>query len=94
MSALIGNVRAPNNDVLAEVWCGLGGVEIFPREKFTQTGFDPIAARNFAALLVRASEEVERMRDRASRPCPVCGASPRTSACDEEACEPTVSETR
>jgi hypothetical protein len=27
--------------------------------------FDPIGARNLAALLVRASEEVERMRARA-----------------------------
>lgn len=25
-------------------------------------------------------------------PCPICGASPRTHACDEEACEPTTPE--
>lgn len=72
MSAFIGSVNVPHHnspDVGAEVRCSLGGVEVkFLHANHGTTeawqGFDPIAARNFAALLVRASEEVERMRAR------------------------------
>lgn len=67
--------NSPND--AAEVWCSRAGVEIKvfgatrvfktsskPHECGTFDGLDldPIAARNFAALLVRASEECERMR--------------------------------
>lgn len=74
MSAFIGSVRGPSsnspNDVL-DVWASIGGVEIRPAaewEKLKGFDIDPIAARNFAALLVRASEEVERMRNRPQVP--------------------------
>jgi hypothetical protein len=73
MSAFIGDVRAPHHnspDVGVEVRCSLGGVEVkFLHPAYgtgeAQHNFDPIAARNLAALLVRASEEAERMRVRA-----------------------------
>ena len=71
MSSFIGAVKGPHHnspDSAGEVWCSLGGVEL---SLFVIAGvapvtrsFDPIAARNLAALLVRASEEVERMRMR------------------------------
>jgi hypothetical protein len=73
MSAFIGSVKGPHhnspNDA-AEVWCSRYDVELHvffvttdgaPRLRMN---LDPIAARNLAALLVRASEEVERMRVR------------------------------
>lgn len=71
MSALIGYLKGPvangARDV-ASVWASTAGVEIHldlrehqdPRE--TLATYDPLVARNFAALLVRGSEEVERMR--------------------------------
>lgn len=75
MSALIGAVKGPDNDSphdAAQVSCSLGGVELSlfegtgstPSREGTQRTFNPIAARNLAALLVRASEEAERMRAR------------------------------
>ncbi len=72
MSAFIGNVKGPNhnsqNDAVS-VWCSPGVVEINVFEG-TETGLhkdlDPITARNLAALLVRASEEAERMAARAT----------------------------
>jgi hypothetical protein len=77
MSAFIGNSRGPHNnspEVAAEVWCSLGGVELHLLEGVAVRvplkicrSLDPIAARNLAALLVRASEEVERMRVQAER---------------------------
>jgi hypothetical protein len=75
MSVRIGGVRGPSsnspNDT-ADVWCSRSGVEVrvfnsdldaklSERQGVTRT-LDPVAARNFAALLVRASDEVERMR--------------------------------
>ena len=78
MSAFIGSVKGPDHNSVhdaADVWCSVGGVELRVFEvgggrsgSGERTGvlrqFDPIAARNLAALLVRASEEVERMRRR------------------------------
>jgi hypothetical protein len=74
MSALIGSVKGPHHNSpadAAEVWCNehdvelnlFSGSNLEPRDG-VQRRFDPIAARNLAALLVRASEEVERMRAR------------------------------
>lgn len=58
MSAFIGIVCVPNRT--AEVWCSPNQVEL---NVFNYVGvdLDPIAARTLAALLVRASEEAERM---------------------------------
>lgn len=74
MSAYIGNVRGPDHnspETAADVWCSPGRVELRVLEdglaiiaKSSTTTFDPIAARNLAALLVRASEEAERMQER------------------------------
>ena len=75
MSAFIGGVRGPHHNSphdAAEVRCSTGGVEVSlfagsgsdERRDGLQRSFDPVAARNLAALLVRASEEVERMRAR------------------------------
>jgi len=72
MSALIGNVKGPDNNSphdAAQVSCSLGGVELWlfegtgstPSTEGTLRTFNPIAARNLAALLVRASEEADRM---------------------------------
>ena len=77
MSALIGSVKGPHHNSphdAAKVWCSLGGVEIWlfvgsgsePTTVGAVRTLDPIAARNLAALLVRASEEVERMRARST----------------------------
>lgn len=70
MSAYIGKVHGPHHNSpgdAAEVWCSTGGVELHlfvddAKSVCSSRSFDPIAARNLAALLVRASEEVERMR--------------------------------
>jgi ferredoxin len=77
MSAFIGGVRGPQHNSpheAADVWCSPGGIELraftgnSDTRRSTRDGvrrlLDPIAARNLAALLVRASEEVERMRAR------------------------------
>lgn len=77
MSVFIGGVRGPNhnspNDA-ADVWCSRSGVELrafasnLDASKSERDGvqrtFDPVAARNLAALLVRGAEEAERMRTR------------------------------
>lgn len=74
MSALIGKVKGPDhnspNDA-AEVWCSPSQVELTVYKGAdslsglimdgVSRNLDPIAARNLAALLVRASEEAERM---------------------------------
>jgi hypothetical protein len=72
VSALIGKVQGPYSEsprVVAEVWCSPGSVElgvdfdeVAAHER--SLNLDPIAARNLAALLVRASEEAERMASR------------------------------
>jgi len=75
VSALIGSVKGPHHnspDDAAEVWCNEHDVELNvftgtpspSAREGVQKRLDPIAARNLAALLVRASEEVERMRAR------------------------------
>jgi hypothetical protein len=61
VSARIGEIHAPSGLVLARVLASLGGVEVkgdVPNDYTVQ----PIEARNAAALLVRAADEVERMR--------------------------------
>lgn len=68
MSAFIGSMKGPHHNSpedAAEVWCSVAAVELhLHRAVDGWRSFDPIAARNLAALLVRASEEVERMRVR------------------------------
>lgn len=72
MSALIGDVKGPNHNSpnnVADVWCSSGRVElrIFDGDSHViERSFDSISARNFAALLVRASEEADRMATRAA----------------------------
>ncbi len=48
-------------DAKAHVSASGGGVEILSEPNFT---LQPVEARNYAALLVRSADEVERMRDR------------------------------
>ena len=67
MSVKIGNVEIGNGAYqLAEVWADAKGVRVMPlpeQQRFSLSSpQDPVAARNFAALLVRAADEVERMR--------------------------------
>ena len=62
MSALIGKLHSASGQLIAEVWASRANVEI--EVTCPQLGVTPIVARNFAALLVRASEEVERMRSK------------------------------
>lgn len=75
MSAFIGKVKGPNHNSpydAAEVWCSPNAVElsVYSDGSTEEHGsgikrsLDPIAARNLAALLVRASEEAERMAAR------------------------------
>ena len=83
MSVFIGDVKGPRHNSprkAADVWCSPGQVELNvwiddPRPPdpsgvvaaaLSKT-LDPIAARNLAALLVRASEEAERMAPRRER---------------------------
>lgn len=65
MSAFIGDVKGPHHNspkVAAGVWCSPSQVELGVIDEGTgRINLDPIAARNLAALLVRASEEAERM---------------------------------
>jgi hypothetical protein len=72
VSAFIGAVRGPNHNSpkdAADVYCSLSGVELtISDEGRTGVSLCPIAARNLAALLVRASEEVERIRARNKEP--------------------------
>jgi len=70
MSAFVGAVNAPDHNSPnegARVYASRGGAELtvfgVDGSKVLRS-FDPIAARNLAALLVRASEEAERMRAR------------------------------
>lgn len=68
MSAKIGDLFTTHNgsdSKIGEVWASRGGVEItwtWSTSATYRPTMDPIAARNAASLLVRASEEVERMR--------------------------------
>jgi hypothetical protein len=51
----------------AIVLASRAGVEVYAEPKLT---LDPIPARNYAALLVRAADEVERMRAKPSPEAP------------------------
>lgn len=67
MSTFIGNVKGPRHNSPSEafeVWCSLNTVEIHVVGTGSTRNLDPVAARNLAALLVRASEEAERMTAR------------------------------
>jgi len=80
MSAFIGSVKGPRHNSphdAAEVRCSPHAVELnllsgSENADDLSRNFDPIAARNLAALLVRASKEAERM---ASRTPPDPGAA-------------------
>ena len=74
MSVRIGGVRGPSSNSphdAADVWCSRSGVELrvfnsdldakLSERQGVMRTLDPVAARNLAALLVRASEEAERM---------------------------------
>ena len=79
MSAFIGDVKGPRHnspDEAAGVWCSPGNVELTVvgdqgdpdyASGTVRRSLDPIAARNLAALLVRAAEEAERMAERKDR---------------------------
>ena len=63
MSEFIGCVKGPKHEEVADVHCGPGTVSlrvvgVYPTG--VTRSFDPIAARNLAALLVRGSEEQEQ----------------------------------
>lgn len=64
MSAFIGSVNGPAHEVAVEVLCSLNAVELCVAGRSSVLDLDPIAARNLAALLVRAAEESEMMRFR------------------------------
>ena len=76
MSAFIGKVNGPHHNSpkeAAAVWCSPGQVEltladVTNKHLGTSRNLDPIAARNLAALLVRASEEAERMGSCSTEP--------------------------
>jgi hypothetical protein len=61
MSVRIGEMNRSDGKILSYVHASLGGVELTSDERFT---LEPVAARNGAAVLVRAADEVERMRRR------------------------------
>lgn len=62
MSMRIGDVRPETiSKAAAHVWASRAGVELHTDPEVT---LDPGEARNFAALLVRGADEVERMRQR------------------------------
>lgn len=74
MSMLIGGVRAPNcnsPEEGARVYISAAGVELTLVDDRCRA-FEPVVARNLAALLVRASEEVERNRARPPDDCEGC----------------------
>jgi hypothetical protein len=71
----IGSVKGPHHNSpadSAEVWCSPNQVELNlfiavvqgDKKSGLPRNLDPIAARNLAALLIRASEEAERMAAR------------------------------
>jgi hypothetical protein len=67
MSARIGEVPGPpyKADPAVHVSASRGGVELLSDPRIT---LEPIAARNYAALLVRGADEVERMRAKPELP--------------------------
>lgn len=82
MSARIGEIKLVE-DVVTHVSASRAGVEVLTEARLT---YDPINARNYAALLVRAADEAERMRKHHVEPdfgdphttdyCVTCGESP------------------
>lgn len=67
MSAFIGNACGPHSNspaILAKVHASISGAEMTVCNGVVT--FDPIAARNLAALLVRAADECARMRNKDS----------------------------
>jgi hypothetical protein len=69
MSTFIGKVYGPlhnSSTVFYEVWASEAGVEIIAENdpNARTMRLDPASARNYAALLVRAGDEVERIRHR------------------------------
>ncbi len=69
MSAKIGEVHGPASNspsIVVEMFASLAGAEMRVLKHEQHVTLDPIAARNLAALLVRAADECERMRDRRS----------------------------
>ncbi len=61
MSARIGEVPGPptSDNPAVYVHASRAGVELLSDPRIT---LEPIAARNYAALIVRGADEVERMR--------------------------------
>lgn len=60
MSVRIGDVREPTGEhLITIVSASSAGVEVNTEARLT---YKPVDARNYAALLVRAADEVERMR--------------------------------
>lgn len=66
MSVRIGEVKPgiESTKAAVHVHASRGGIELHSDPRVT---LDPVEARNFAALLVRASDEVERMRATSER---------------------------
>jgi hypothetical protein len=69
VSACIGEVPGQPHqaDPAVHVHASRAGVELLSDPRIT---LEPIAARNYAALLVRAADEVERMRAKSSPEMP------------------------
>lgn len=63
MSVRIGDVVLVE-DAVTHVAASTAGVEVRTEPRIT---YDPISARNYAALLVRAADECEHMRGKVSR---------------------------
>jgi hypothetical protein len=62
MSTRIGVVPDVHNSEAIHVLASRGGVELY--QTYHTHTLTPIEARNYAALLVRASEEAERMQSK------------------------------
>ena len=52
--------------------------------------FHAVVGRTFSEAAKDENAGATLLRSAANVVCPVCGARPRTHACDEEACEPTT----
>lgn len=67
MSVRIGEVPGPptSDDPAVHVHASRAGVELLSNPSAT---LEPVVARNYAALLVRAADEVERMRAKPELP--------------------------
>lgn len=65
MSVRIGEVNPQGANADVHVWASRGGVELHTEPNLS---LEPTQARNYAALLVRAADEVERMRAKSEEP--------------------------